>query len=86
MRVFKRKPRRTYICDPAKNRKCDKVGCWLVNKGPCQCTSKRKCAKLDADGNPVEAKDEDLYNEEYLDWCMRQKQEEERAGLLFRAP
>lgn len=56
-----------YVCDPARNTKCSKEGCWYISKGPCRCTSKKKCAKLDADGKPVIATDIEITNEEWLE-------------------
>lgn len=69
LQVFKR-DKKTYVCDPYKNRKCIKAGCWDFQHGPCKCTANKKFAKRDADGKPIIARDEDLYNEEYLDYLI----------------
>lgn len=72
LQVFKRKRKapkpqlKVYICDPERNRKCDKTGCWYIGKrGPCKCTLKKKYAKRDANGDPVIATDNDILS---IDW------------------
>ena len=42
-----------YICDPGKNEKCTKEGCYL-NGGPCVCTTLLENAKTDENGNPID--------------------------------
>ena len=67
-KLRKLKKRKFYICDPDKNHKCSKEACWLISGGPCKCTSKKKYAKISsATGEPDIAKDEDLYNLDYLE-------------------
>lgn len=68
-KLFKRKSKAQvyYICDPVKATHCSKDGCWDLYKGPCKCTSKKKCAKLDANGSPIIANDEDICNVEWLE-------------------
>lgn len=62
-----------YICDPAKATKCSKEGCWYSEeKGPCKCTKKRKQAKLDDAGKPIEATDIDIWNEEYRENLLKE--------------
>ena len=76
LQVFKRKrksskPRmKVYICDPDRNGKCDKSGCWYIGKrGPCKCTLKKKYAKRDTNGDPVFATDNDILS---IDWLEEQ--------------
>ena len=61
---------KTYVCDPQKAVKCGKQGCWEIYRGPCKCTGKRKYAKIGSDGKPIIARDEDLWNEEYLEYQL----------------
>jgi hypothetical protein len=72
---------RTYVCDPMRAIKCGKEACWEINKGPCKCTAKRKYAKRDINGKPVIAKDEDLYNEDYLDYIVSIQLTEEAPDI-----
>ena len=60
-----------YICDYKKNKKCLKgPGCWYMQHGPCKCTHKKSCAKIGPDGKPIIASDEDVWNDEYLDYKL----------------
>ena len=76
LQVFKnwkhrRKP--IYICDPTKATSCSKDACWYVYKdlpGPCKCTSKKKYAKIGKDGKPTIASDMDIWNEEFVEFCL----------------
>ena len=61
-----------YLCDPWRNRKCDKKACWIISKGPCQCTKKKKYAKRDENGKPVIATDEQIWNDAYMDYIIEQ--------------
>lgn len=56
-----------YICDPRKAINCSKQSCWEINRGPCKCTHQKKQAKVDANGDPILAQDEDQYNLEWLE-------------------
>ena len=58
-----------YVCDPSRNVKCSKEGCWYISKGPCRCTTKKSYAQLDNSGKPKHASDEEAYN---LEWVEQQ--------------
>ena len=64
---FKKKIRVIYVCDPAKNVKCGKEGCWDIYNGPCRCTSRKKFAKTDEKGKPMIASDAEATNLEWLE-------------------
>ena len=64
---FKKKFRVIYVCDPLKNTKCGKEGCWDIYRGPCRCTSRKKLAKVDENGKPVIASDAEAANLEWLE-------------------
>lgn len=69
-RLLKRKERlvgKTYICDPARNIECSKEACWYIVQGPCRCTLKKKCAKLDEKGKPVIATEDEMINFEWME-------------------
>ena len=78
-KIFSKKTyrRKCYLCDPARNSKCSKDGCWYISKGPCRCTYKRKCAQIGEDGKPVIATDNDMYNLEWLEYRLFGKPSEE---------
>lgn len=72
-RIFQKKDphcSKAYICDPSKAVRCRKEGCWILHKGPCKCTGKKRYAKLDENGKPIVATDMDLWNAEYYDYVI----------------
>ena len=64
-KLFKRKQKTYYVCDPKKATECDKFVCWEIMHGPCKCTSKKECAKTDLNGLPIIATDMDLWNVDF---------------------
>ena len=62
-----------YICDPARNTRCDKALCF-ANGGPCGLTDDLTCAVRDLFGNPVRAVDPDTIPMEENDDYSRKKQ------------
>ena len=44
-----------YMCDPSRNKKCRKTGCFYrdVPYPVCYATKDKKCAQLDEKGEPV---------------------------------
>lgn len=69
----KRKKSTVYLCDPYRNRKCSREGCWPDGrKGPCQCTHNKNAAKRGDDGKPILATDDDMYNLDYWDYEVAQ--------------
>ena len=47
-----------YLCDPKKNAECPKTRCFYNEQSEfriCRKTNNPQCAKLDADGKPMEA-------------------------------
>lgn len=50
--------KKIYICDPDKNKKCNKTSCKFLNPcnpliGVCRSTSDVNCARTDEEGKPI---------------------------------
>lgn len=83
-KLFKRRPRISdpvYICDPLKHSTCNKEVCWDFGKGPCRCTTNKKYAKLDNDGKPILATDNEAFN---LEWMEEQITAEQIKNELLK--
>lgn len=62
-----------YICDPARNTRCDKALCF-ASGGPCGLTDDVRCAARDLFGNPVRAVDPDtIPMEDNNDFAQKKK-------------